>query len=667
MTLPAPKLDDRLFQDLVDEAKKRIPHYCKEWTDHNVSDPGITLIELFAWMTEILLYRLNQVPDLHYIKFLEMLGVKLKPPIPAKAPVTFWLSAPQNVGVKIPAGTEVASTQTETERSIVFTTDTDLQIYPPELGAVIPVTAPEGEALRAKSEINLRNLATGFKGIEIFSIPPKENDSLCIGFENDLSYHLMGFDLDFDPTEGAGVDPTQPPYVWEASMGEKDNPWAPCDVEMDTTEGMNSAGTLRIHIPKMGALPIADHNLYWVRVRVKKITRQEAERGMREYKKSPILRGLSAASWGGTVAATNAQQVKEEYLGRSDGSAGQRFQLQVAPVLQRRPEETLVVKMDGENAQEWKEVADFAETGAGDLCFTLDSVTGELRFGPAVPQPDGTMKRYGAIPPRGATLIFKSYRYGEGERGNVRAYFLNTLKTSIPYVAKASNREPATGGFDAETLEAAMVRAPALLRSRERAVSEADYEFLTRQAFPESIGRVKCLQPREAEGGKVIAGKVYVLVIPCLSHPDGYLSPEQLELRHDIITSLKAYLDERRLLTTRLDVRSPSYQWVAVKVRMRATPGSDVGKVQAEVLRRLYRFINPLTGGPEEKGWPFDRNLFVSDVYQCLQGTPDVQFIQGIEMYNASSSGEPSGGPIEMLEVLAHSTIASGKHEVEWV
>ena len=50
----APQLDDRRFQDIVDETKKRIPHYCKEWTDHNVSDPGVTLIELFAWMTDII-------------------------------------------------------------------------------------------------------------------------------------------------------------------------------------------------------------------------------------------------------------------------------------------------------------------------------------------------------------------------------------------------------------------------------------------------------------------------------------------------------------------------------------------------------------------------------------------------------------------------------------
>ena len=64
MPLPEPILDDLRFQrDLVDEARRRIIRYCPEWTDYNVSDPGITLIELFAWMTEMTLFRLNQVPE----------------------------------------------------------------------------------------------------------------------------------------------------------------------------------------------------------------------------------------------------------------------------------------------------------------------------------------------------------------------------------------------------------------------------------------------------------------------------------------------------------------------------------------------------------------------------------------------------------------------------
>ena len=95
MPLPVPDLDDRSFQDLVNEARRRIPLYCPEWTDHNLSDPGITLIELFAWMTEVLIYRLNKVPEKNYVKFLELLGVRLAPATAASAEVTFRLTAAQ--------------------------------------------------------------------------------------------------------------------------------------------------------------------------------------------------------------------------------------------------------------------------------------------------------------------------------------------------------------------------------------------------------------------------------------------------------------------------------------------------------------------------------------------------------------------------------------------
>src|SRR6476660_5581160 len=128
MPLPTPVLDNRKFQDIVDEAKRLIPHYCPEWTDHNVSDPGVALIELFAWMTELLLYRMNQVPTRNYIKFLEMIGVRLEPPQPARTEVLFRLIAPQNASVVIPAGTEVATLRTSTQQAVIFATEQSLEI-----------------------------------------------------------------------------------------------------------------------------------------------------------------------------------------------------------------------------------------------------------------------------------------------------------------------------------------------------------------------------------------------------------------------------------------------------------------------------------------------------------------------------------------------------------
>ena len=74
--------------------------YCPEWTEYNVSDPGITLIELFAWMTEQIVYRLNRVPDKNYVKFMELLGFQLMPASSAHAQLTFWLS------VTLPLGPE---------------------------------------------------------------------------------------------------------------------------------------------------------------------------------------------------------------------------------------------------------------------------------------------------------------------------------------------------------------------------------------------------------------------------------------------------------------------------------------------------------------------------------------------------------------------------------
>src|SRR6056300_1777787 len=105
MTLPTPNLDDRRFQDFVDEAKRMIPSLCPEWTNHNLSDPGVALIEIFAWMSEQVLFRLNQVPERMYIDFLNLVGVRPFSASAATVPVTFWLSAPPEEAVVVPEGT----------------------------------------------------------------------------------------------------------------------------------------------------------------------------------------------------------------------------------------------------------------------------------------------------------------------------------------------------------------------------------------------------------------------------------------------------------------------------------------------------------------------------------------------------------------------------------
>src|SRR6201994_5138806 len=108
--IPPPKLDDRTFNDIVEEAISRIPRYSPEWTNHNPSDPGITLIELAAWMTDLLIYRLNQVPDKNYVAFLNLLGIKLRAPRAARALVRFGL-VEQATKHGLPRGPQVTTPQ----------------------------------------------------------------------------------------------------------------------------------------------------------------------------------------------------------------------------------------------------------------------------------------------------------------------------------------------------------------------------------------------------------------------------------------------------------------------------------------------------------------------------------------------------------------------------
>ena len=73
MPIKPPNLDDRRYEDILAEAESLIPQYCPEWTNLGDADPGMTLVQLFSWMTELTIYRLNRVPDKTYIHFLNFI------------------------------------------------------------------------------------------------------------------------------------------------------------------------------------------------------------------------------------------------------------------------------------------------------------------------------------------------------------------------------------------------------------------------------------------------------------------------------------------------------------------------------------------------------------------------------------------------------------------
>lgn len=645
MTLHAPNLDDRRFQDLVDDAKRLVQRRCPEWTDHNVSDPGVTLIEVFAWMTDQLLYRLNRVPDRHYIKFLELMGIRLFPPTAATCAVTFWLAAPQPTPVTIPSGTEVATVRTETHPAIVFSTMNALEIATCTRIAVASAVAPD--VVR-----NHRTELAGGAGFACFDAVPKAGDALLVGLSAAVPACALVLRMRCH-IEGIGVDPENPPLVWEAWDGKG---WAACRVERDETGGLNRGGDVVLHVPDSHAMSIlAGERAGWVRARV-----VAPADGQPAYTASPHVEGLDAFTIGGTVAATNAVKIEGEILGESQGVAGERFGVQRRPVV-AIPERAVLEVSTADGWQPWEQVDDFAASGPDDRHFMLDAVSGEVALGPAVRLGDDTLRQYGAVPPKGARIRLRSYWSGGGRSGNLAAGALSVVQTSIPYVERVQNAEAALGGVDGEDIDNAKVRGPLLLRTRNRAVTTADYEQLARDAAPE-VARVHCLPPGDGE----TPGPVRVLIVPSVGDEGGAgrLQFEHLSPSETTLSTIAAHLDERRVLGARVLVQPPFYQGVTIVARLRAAPGSDPGRLEGDALDALYRYLHPLTGGADGTGWPFGRSVLVSEVYTVLQRVSTAGFVEEVLLFGADPVTGTRGPSTQRLDLKPEDLVFSFEHQV---
>ena len=665
MPLPVPNLDDRTFQDIVDQAKTLIPHYCPTWTDHNVSDPGVALIELFAWMTDLMLYRVNQVPDKIYVNLLEMIGVRLQPPRAAQAPITFALSAPQPNPIVIPKGTEVATVQTETSPAIIFTTEADLQIHPAVLAAAVTWRAGTSSVDRMEVVHDLTALSYPNRTMSVFPDLPAPGDCFDLALENDHSQHIIGLSVVCERASGAGIFMQNPPWQWEVWQGTR---WTPCGIDFDTTSGFNLSGLLQLAVPAMAKGTFHERDAYWLRCRV-----TDALPTAGGFDRSPILRKLAVESWGGTTSARHATTVRNYQLGVSDGTPGQTFRLPHSPVLGRDKEtDYLVVKPSpgtdpaiAPAEERWTEVTDFAESGPDDRHYTLDSVDGTITFGPALPQPDGSVYRFGMVPGRGSVIYFTSYQYGGGVTGNLPRQALTVLKTSIPYVRTVENREPASSGLDAQSVEDAKLRAPAFLRARTRAVTADDYEFFAGDV--PGVARAFCLAPGVQPGQRYEPrpGQVVVLVMPRIEDVRRQIPVEQLRLPLALQRSVQEALEPRRPLGISLDVREPQYTAVQVNATLRLTrraigPEREAARQQAEAL--LYSYLNPYTGGPDEKGWPFGRALAARELYGVLQRIEAVEYVEDLSLRVVEAGG--AGSPLHTIELAPYAVLYSGQHEV---
>ncbi len=363
---------------------------------------------------------------------------------------------------------------------------------------------------------------------------------------------------------------------------------------------------------------------------------------------SPYLKAVRL----NTVSALNAETVKDEVLGASDGKPDQVFALLRTPVLTGaqiavrepdRPPADELRQLEKELQQvdesaaallsasaaggegmwvRWRQVADFYDSTSSSRHFTLDPSSGEVCFG------DGER---GKIPPIGRDNV-KAVRYQThgGVSGNVKAGEITVLRNpsgDLANIKSVTNSEAAAGGSDAETADEVRKRGPQSLKHRRRAVTIEDYMWLALESTGE-IAQARCL-PTSNTLGLHEAGWVTVVVTP--ESEDAKPTPSSALLRY-----VQGYLEDRALANleavNQIVVKGPEYIEATVLARVIPTEPEKADEVELAILDRLETFLHPLKGGPEQAGWELGRDVYLSEVCAEIESVSGVDHVASVRL-----------------------------------
>jgi len=679
MPIPLPNLDDRRWADLVEEGRSLIPVFAPEWTDHNVSDPGITLIELFAWVTEADIYRANRIPDLHKRKFLALAGLRPETPAPAHTVLAFDLRG--GPSVRLPAGTAFAGTDPAGDVTRFRTLDT------------VNVVGARIAAIQVEAAGVFRNVGSQLErneSIEPFGHAPVPGSALYLGFSAALPSEPVTLFFNFggprtDRAERLRLGDPLPPHhsarvVWEY-FPEGGTSWQSVDVQ-DGTRSMTLDGIVRLTVQdamKRQALGQVETELYYLRCRFRagafdappKIERLalnavEAEQAIPAYQTWVIAKGVVAAGTApqpgdfadvhlefntegaisslsfepgtddepkfvvlGYQAATNLVAgtlgLEAVRVGRATGAPNQRHSLAGAPVIEAGFQ---LYSLEQGRWRTCRRRDDLVASGPADFDFVLDASTGDIAFGDAA---------HGRVPPHNAVLM-AVYSTTRAEDGNLAAGAVNRLDDSPHNRAFAGNPAalnsrfrvanvvPAEGGAAAETLAHTIGRAIELREAPLRAVTLADHEVLAMATPGTHIGRVTARANLFTGFDCVVAsGVVTVIIVPASPGPKPTPSP-------GLLHAVAAYLEPRRMIGTRVAVVGPEFLEVSVHARVKAFSHVNRAQLARAVAEALDRFFDPLQGGPEGAGWPFGRDVYRSEVLEVIDGVPGVDHVLSLDL-----------------------------------
>lgn len=699
MPLPRPILDDRSYEQLRDELIRRIPVYTREWTDHNPSDPGITLLELFAFLGENLLYRFNQTPETTRLQFLRLLQIPVRPAQPARAMLALTTEVPE--GVLVEQETEVKA------GSVSFETRTEVRVLPvtveayakaareipdaeeePEvfdyfqrvvdaidgLGEDEQPVAYENERVPPAADgppVDFDEAVDGMLWVAVLATEGQDATAVrrALIEHTDAPVHVnLGFvpdpvvpsvaDIDACPGEGNALG--GPAVDWQIATGELDGEGVPTYRALrlggDTTAGLGQEGVVRLQLPDSlahaGVFALSDPDAAGSGDLPPALDDETEARvlfWLRAYRRDGSR--IGKVLWVG-ANATEVEQLlhaSTELLGVGNGAPDQRFKLIRAPVA---PGSLVLEVESAEGWQQWTEVDGFHASGEQERHFVLDPEAGEVRFGNTV---------QGYAPQLAQRIRVRSYRYGGGVAGNVAAGAISRF-SSVEKV-DAANPLPATGGADAEAIDEALVRIPGELRRRDRAVTPGDFGELALMTPGADVGRAEVLPLFHPHTRITRAAGVVTVVVWPRNDPrnPGAPSPDRGLLRQ-----VCQWLDGRRLVTTELYVTPPRYRKLAVAVGLAVKSGFGIEAVRNWVELVVRQYLAPLPPfGPSGEGWPLGRRVHGPELEAAALQVEGVEFLEGLDLAGwdeATQSWVPGTVELALDEVpeLAEITVVEG-------
>lgn len=576
MGVDLPDLDDRGYDDLRAEAEALLSAHAEEWSDHAAHDPGITVLELLAWLTETYGYQLDRITEDHREKFLGLLGERPRPPEPASAVLS--VTPPSDSVVMLPEGTPLRAS--ENGEQYRFETVHDLAAT----GARVERVVVAGSAGRIDVTQENHRENGSFRA---FGDDPAVGDALYLGFETDpfaaaetLTLWVDCHDSHLPEPATGRFEPSVEP-VWERFRPASDG-WQPVDIRHDGTDAWYRSG--RVTLGRTGAsqrpdsssgTPPGEGDLTWLRCRV-------ATPG---YEFPPELSAVRAdcvrARHGRTVDSETLQQAHDP--GTPRGLNDQTYAFEHAPV----QEATVTV-----DDCQWEPAADFDAVGPDDRVYTIDRDSGTITFGDglrgSVPEPDATVKA--------------TYTAGGGADANLSGRstwrFVSDDSTAghRPETAVTAVGE-ATGGRDGESVTAALERARREQRRHYRAVTREDYsEIVSRTPGTRVARSTVCIEDSGAT----------VVVVPYA--PSDVRRPQPSD---GLRTAVREHLGERALLGERVTVRGPRY--VTLDIDVTARTQSDAAGTAIE--RAVSRLVHPVAGD----GWPFGQSLRPAAVAEVVE------------------------------------------------